>query len=278
MLAIPTSFEDEAEMKRVQGCAFLLSPSNKMQASPLSISAGVIISRTWIEDPCPSPLILLLIPSDSFTSILPDEINSFTIDEKNPLTILFHLHTISTLSRPALSFQLHPMSSLHQNADKATRVKESGTVSAKSSAMVDFPEDLHYTTMDENDDGNHFNADDINQSIYIKRITQTSNDDDVFWSIASNTFFIGGGLLYMIGSCWDLSLSNSDGDPQKKPLYYSIWILGPFVYLLNSIIDVTWAIRTMVADKKRRGKSFVEESKDHPVTSTLQMILCCFLQ
>ncbi len=196
-------------------------------------------------------------------------------------TLLFHLHTISSLYRPALPFQLHPMSPLHQNAAKATRAKESGTVSALSSAVIDLPEDQHYATMEENDDDDiYFNADDINQSLYIKRITQTSNDDDVFWSMASNTFFIGGGLFYMIGSCWDLSLSNSDGDPQNMLLYYSIWILGPFVYLLNSIIDVTWALQTMVADKKRRGKLLVGESSDYPVTlsSLISLMLkCCDL-
>ncbi len=175
-------------------------------------------------------------------------------------TLPFHLCTISTLYRPALLFQLHTMSPLHQNADKVT------STSALSSAVVDLPEDQHYTTIEENNDYNYINADDISQSLYIKRITQASNDDDVFWSMASNTFFIGGGLFYMIGSCWDLSLSNSGADPQNMLLYYSVWILGPLVYLLNSIIDVTWAIRTMVADKKRRGELHVGESRDYPMT------------
>lgn len=195
-----------------------------------------------------------------------------------PPTLLFHLCTISTLHRSALPFQLHPMSPLLHNADKATRAKESctSTVSALSSAAVDLPEDQHYhATIEENEDDNYFNADDINQSLYIKRMTQTSNDDDVFWSIASNTFFIGGGLFYMIGSCWDLSLSYSDGDPQNMLLYYSIWILGPFVYLMNSIIDVTWAIRTMVADKKRRGELRVEraETIKWPYSSSILQML-----
>lgn len=43
----------------------------------------------------------------------------------------------------------------------------------------------------------------------------------------------GGGLFYMIGSGWDLSLSNSGMYPQSMFFYHSIWIFGPLVYLLN---------------------------------------------
>lgn len=155
---------------------------------------------------------------------------------------IFHLHTIITLCQRTLSFQLHPMSPLH----RATQETKSATVDMSEEAV---------TVTESSDDDNYFNgADDISQSSYIKRITQLSNDDDVFWSIGSNAFFVGGGLFYMIGSCWDLALSNSDSDPQHMMLYYSVWILGPFVYLLNSCIDVTWSIRTMVSDKKRRGE------------------------
>ncbi len=166
-----------------------------------------------------------------------------------PSLIIFHLHTIITLCQSTLSFQLHPMSPLHQ-IDRATQeTKSNNRVGLQSSALVDMSEE------EEADTDNYFNiADDISQSSYIKRITQLSNDDDVFWSIGSNAFFVGGGLFYMIGSCWDLALSNSDSDPQHMMLYYSVWILGPFVYLLNSCIDVTWSIRTMVAEKKRRGE------------------------
>jgi hypothetical protein len=89
---------------------------------------------------------------------------------------------------------------------------------------------------------------------YINHFVKTRSDDDVFWSIFSNAFFLGGGLCYIIGSSWDLSLSKSGDDPQNMFLYYSVWILGPFVYLLNSSIDVIWAIRSMNSDRTRRGK------------------------
>lgn len=167
-------------------------------------------------------------------------------------SLIFHLHTIIALCQSTLSFQLHPMSPLHQ-IDRATQeTKSNNRVGLQSSAMVDMSEEEEEADTDNN---NYFNiADDISQSSYIKRIAQLSNDDDVFWSIGSNAFFVGGGLFYMIGSCWDLALSNSDSDPQHMMLYYSVWILGPFVYLLNSCIDVTWSIRTAVAEKKRRGE------------------------
>ena len=164
-------------------------------------------------------------------------------------SFIFHLHTIITLcQRPTLSFQLYPMSPLHQKTSSGVGLQSSTTVDNMSEEAVTMTESS-------DDDVNYFNnADDISQSSYIERITKLSNDDDVFWSIGSNAFFVGGGLFYMIGSCWDLALSNSDSDPQHMMLYYSVWILGPFVYLLNSCIDVTWSIRTAVAEKKRRGE------------------------
>ena len=80
----------------------------------------------------------------------------------------------------------------------------------------------------------------------------------------SNAFFIGGGFFYIVGSTWDLSLSKSssndvdNGDVSTLPqynmtLYYLVWTLGPIMYLLNSAIDVTWAMRTMAIERKRRG-------------------------
>ena len=89
---------------------------------------------------------------------------------------------------------------------------------------------------------------------YVSNFVRAKNETDVFWSVFSNTFFLGGGLFYIIGSSWDVNLSNSDGDPQNMFLYNSIWVLGPLVYLLNSVIDVIWAIRTMQVEKKQRGE------------------------
>ena len=66
-----------------------------------------------------------------------------------------------------------------------------------------------------------------------------------------------GGFFYIVGSCWDLNLSNSGRDPQNVLFYNSIWILGPMVYLLNSFIDVIWALRAMHAEKKQRGEFII---------------------
>ena len=104
------------------------------------------------------------------------------------------------------------------------------------------------------------NQNDINQLLFSDE-TNNNNDDDVFWSMFSNAFFIGGGFFYIVGSTWDLSLSKSssnevdDGPQYNMTLYYLVWTLGPIVYLLNSAIDVTWAMRTMAIERKRRGMS-----------------------
>ena len=102
------------------------------------------------------------------------------------------------------------------------------------------------------------NQKDINE-LFLEETN--NNDDDVFWSMFSNAFFIGGGFFYIVGSTWDLSLSKSSNEvdhgddtlPQNMILYYLVWTLGPIVYLLNSAIDVTWAMRTMAIERKRRG-------------------------
>ena len=122
------------------------------------------------------------------------------------------------------------MPSLQQNADgRATQETKSNGVLSLQSTVMDLSEEV---VTESSVDNNYFNnADDISQSSYIEHITQLSNDDDVFWSIGSNAFFVGGGFFYIIGSCWDLALSNnSDSDPQHVLLYYSVGILGPFVF------------------------------------------------
>lgn len=109
-----------------------------------------------------------------------------------------------------------------------------------------------------------WNIDNNTSDDYVSHFVQAKNETDVFWSVFSNTFFLGGGLFYLIGSFWDVNLSKSDGDVQNIFLYNSIWVLGPFVYLLNSVIDVIWAIRTMQFEKKQRGlKRFFIRAHEH---------------
>jgi len=100
---------------------------------------------------------------------------------------------------------------------------------------------------------------------YVSHFIKRKNETDVFWSVFSNTFFLRGGLFYLLGSSWDVILSKSDNDDvQNIFLYNSIWVLGPFVYLLNSVIDVIWAIRTTQFEKKQRGlKRFFIRAHEH---------------
>jgi len=126
--------------------------------------------------------------------------------------------------------------------------KDDRVVAPQSSTIADLSDQFW------SDDGGDSHSDAGSAERIDHFVPTKNNDNDVFWSIFSNAFFLGGGLCYIIGSSWDVSLSNSGSDPQNMFLYYSIWILGPFVYLLNSCIDVIWAVKTMEANKKQRGK------------------------
>ena len=77
----------------------------------------------------------------------------------------------------------------------------------------------------------------------------TSHYDVVDWSILSNAFFIAGGLIYIIGTTWDYAMFSTAAKPEELDLhavltlqeyvvYQGVWIMGPLVYFLNSIINV----------------------------------------
>jgi hypothetical protein len=174
-----------------------------------------------------------------------------------PIFLFLHLFAAAThYYQPALSFQL-PMSPLHKdnNINKGSssmQHTDDRVVTPQSSTIVDLSECFSDQCWN-NDCGD--SQDTAESGECINHFVPTkNNDNDVFWSIFSNAFFLGGGLFYIIGSSWDVSLSNLGSDPQNMFLYYSIWILGPFVYLLNSCIDVIWAVRTVEAEKKQRGE------------------------
>jgi hypothetical protein len=87
----------------------------------------------------------------------------------------------------------------------------------------------------------------------------TSEDEDAVWSILSNAFFVCGGFIYVIGSTWDYSIYSTALDPDNLDLhsimnafgyflYQTVWIMGPLVYFLNSIIDVKWALIVKARD------------------------------
>jgi hypothetical protein len=84
--------------------------------------------------------------------------------------------------------------------------------------------------------------------------------DDTAWSIYSNTFFLSGGIFYLLATSWDYALFHSDRSlsiddalttPQRV-LYEWLWFMGPLTYLLNSVIDVRWAMKVWGRDGRRR--------------------------
>ena len=174
----------------------------------------------------------------------------------HPILLSLRLFTAARHYQPALSFQ-PPMSPLHKDY-KDSMPQKDDRVAPQASTIVDLSDQCDISDQCWNID--------CGSEDYVSHFVEARNENDVFWSIFSNAFFLGGGLFYIAGSSWDVNLSNSESDPQNMFLYYSVWVLGPFVYLLNSSIDVIWAIRAMQADKKQRGK-FLSESVRlwHPV-------------
>lgn len=94
--------------------------------------------------------------------------------------------------------------------------------------------------------------------------TAADDDDDSLYCILSNMLFISGGVCYIAASSWDYSLYAYAASPDDVDittilthfaylLYETLWIMGPLVYFLNSIIDVKWALRARRRYRKRRN-------------------------
>jgi hypothetical protein len=62
-------------------------------------------------------------------------------------------------------------------------------------------------------------------------------EQDLRWSALSDLFFIAGGLGYVILSFYDVLAPGST----NAPSYVFLDVCAPVVYLLNAVIDVTWA-------------------------------------
>lgn len=108
--------------------------------------------------------------------------------------------------------------------------------------------------------------------------TTTDQDfDDVQWSFCSNAFFITAGIFYLLATTWDYSIYNSNpdveiGDALNTPqriLYEALWLMGPLFYLMNSIVDVRWALKVRKRDVRRKylerllvGRGLYEGSKE----------------
>jgi len=96
----------------------------------------------------------------------------------------------------------------------------------------------------------------------VKLFTSEEDEahDDILWSFWSNTFFVGGGVFYLVATGWDYALYNNNPDfdidltmgVSKRALYDVIWLMGPLVYLINSVIDVKWAMKVRKRDQRRR--------------------------
>lgn len=71
--------------------------------------------------------------------------------------------------------------------------------------------------------------------------------EDFFWGFLSDSFFLFGGIAYVALSLWDYIGGNS-----SSLLYKSLMVLGPLVYLVNSIVDIIWANRVSRRFKVRR--------------------------
>lgn len=83
-------------------------------------------------------------------------------------------------------------------------------------------------------------------------------NQDIFWSFLSDSFFTLGGILYFFLSTWNLcrkssSSSSSSLDSSDNSYHRFLEAAGPFVYVLNSIIDIQWAMHTQQRRKQRRA-------------------------
>ena len=129
----------------------------------------------------------------------------------------------------------------------------------------------------------HINKPSLNGDDYISDATSTENDllqqqeqsqcptlrEDRNWSILSNSFFVTGCFFSLVGNSWDYILytkfnNNVEGedlqamsDKWQYITYQSLSILWPIIFLMNSIIDVKWAlvVQERMAKQKKRWKS-----------------------
>lgn len=59
--------------------------------------------------------------------------------------------------------------------------------------------------------------------------------EDLFWSLASDSFFVFGCSIYLLLSVWNYV----GGIPTI--FYMTLSVLAPLVYLINSVVDIAWA-------------------------------------
>ncbi|KAL3773128.1 hypothetical protein ACHAW5_008001 [Stephanodiscus triporus] len=106
---------------------------------------------------------------------------------------------------------------------------------------------------------------------------EDDDDDDVSWSIRSNACFVAGGLIHLWGASWDYVMYHDAPPDSTSPLdrsygyyvaYQAIWILGPSVYLLNSVIDVRRVLRVRRRRDLRDGRCDYEDDREYDCGGT----------
>lgn len=88
--------------------------------------------------------------------------------------------------------------------------------------------------------------------------------EDFFWGFLSDSFFLFGGIAYVALSLWDYIGGNS-----SSLLYKSLMVLGPLVYLVNSIVDIIWANRVSRRSKVRRRMQRLWNESSSRSTATI---------
>jgi hypothetical protein len=77
-------------------------------------------------------------------------------------------------------------------------------------------------------------------------------EQDLFWSFLSDSFFILGGVTYVLLALWD-----AVWPPEGSRNYYTLDVLAPVIYLFNSSVDMGWAIH---AKRRVQAKRAMQES------------------
>lgn len=91
--------------------------------------------------------------------------------------------------------------------------------------------------------------------------SQDEEENDTLWCILSNVLFVSGGVMYITATSWDYSIyAGAPADLDVYTflghfaylLYQGVWIMGPLIYFLNSIVDVKWALLVKRRYARRR--------------------------
>jgi hypothetical protein len=97
--------------------------------------------------------------------------------------------------------------------------------------------------------GGQMNMDDTKR--YLEAFDELADREDVRWSLFSNAFFLGGGVFYILSALWDWPLLVPT-DGYRKHIYNMVWAIGPFIYVLNGMVDLVWSIKVRQREQRRK--------------------------